>query len=44
MLHTIRYKKIIVPKIPHGGSRVYSQLNVYNVIYPYTNIFAVFMK
>jgi len=32
MLHTIRYRKIIVPKSPPGGggSRVYSQLKVYS--------------
>jgi len=29
MLHTIRYKNIIVPKNPPEGSRVYSQLKVY---------------
>jgi len=30
MLNTIMYKKIIVPKIRPGMSRIYSQLKVYN--------------
>ena len=29
LLHSKRYKKIIVPKIPPGGGRVYSQLKVW---------------
>jgi len=32
MLHTIWYKKIIVPKILPGWSRVYSELKVYMFI------------